>query len=461
VPQAGRNIYTEMLGGMPMGPLPQPGALDFGPIPVSRASDIDALHKRLRAEDADGLVSFNAHDQADTVAEYLADLALARQDYARQTDEALQAGRIAPTLLGELRYLLMAASINSLTEYLQPELRIALVTTGLWTPAVAVARARRLADASTRAYALATLAPYLSSEVGVQAEVEPIPSVPPAVHLSADQIAEGLAAAKSVADDVLRAWELVRLMPHVSDAPRADLLAQVMDIARAADSAVRRRMFVFLLPYLPAGVLAGEVLAVAVDASEAGVNSELFLALLPHLPPAAIAEALAAVVARGEKAQFWALTGLAPYLSPGQLSHAVQAAAAIAWNAGRVNALVALATYLPADQQAGVIAQALAAATEINDTDARLQLLQALASPTRTTPLPGEPDLDQVIHMLRAAEDDVRAFVPMLRSALSGIRRDACFTILPACLPVLAAAAGPDMAAELTTIVQDVHRWWP
>ena len=95
-----------------------------------------------------------------------------------------------------------------------------------------------------------------------------------------------------------------------------------------------------------------------------------------------LAEALAAATTiRDDYARARALTGLAPHLpadqQPGVLGQAL-AAATILSDSDRARALTALAPHLPADQQPGVLGQALAAATTLIGSD-RARALTALA----------------------------------------------------------------------------------
>ena len=140
-------------------------------------------------------VWFTAHDQADTLDEYLDDLHRARRHAAATSDTALAAGGPAPALAREVLYALMVASIHSITNNIQTDLLIQLATSGLWRFPRALAHARRLADPGDRSRALAGLAP----------------------HLPADQqphvLAQALTAATTITDEYSRAEALTGLAP--------------------------------------------------------------------------------------------------------------------------------------------------------------------------------------------------------------------------------------------------------
>lgn len=102
--------------------------------------------------------------------------------------------------------------------------------------------------------------------------------------------------------------------------------------------------------------------------------------LAPHLSPDQLAAALSAATAiTGHDYRAQALTGLAPHLHPDQLPTALSATTAITSHGARAHTLTSLAPHLPPNDQLAILAQALAAATAITDDNLRAQALIHLA----------------------------------------------------------------------------------
>ena len=148
------DVYLESFGGLAAG-LPvlagDPGAAGAdGGYPLRQlASHLCAagragdLHALLAAEYPAGggravNAWFAAHEHANTVIGYLADLALARADSAADTDRCLSSGRPAPSLGMEIRYALLAASVASLANKVPTELLGQLIRAGVWSSAAAL-----------------------------------------------------------------------------------------------------------------------------------------------------------------------------------------------------------------------------------------------------------------------------------------------------------------------------------
>ncbi|MFD0206086.1 MULTISPECIES: hypothetical protein [Saccharothrix] len=97
------------------------------------AGRIEDLCRLLTTEGRTGNLWFAAHEHADAVDDYLADISALWAHLAHRTDEALAAGRPAPTLVDEARCALAASSITSLTANIPADLVVALVKAGMWT----------------------------------------------------------------------------------------------------------------------------------------------------------------------------------------------------------------------------------------------------------------------------------------------------------------------------------------
>ncbi|MGW4211222.1 NACHT domain-containing protein [Lentzea sp. NPDC004789] len=339
----------------------------------------DDLHRLLRTDSW-----FTAHDQADTIDDFLSDVALARALCARETDRALAAAQPATTLCDELRYDLVVASIASRTNALSAELVAALVAGGVWTRPRAVAHALRLPTATARAHVLAVLG---------------------AADLA-------LAESAQIESAYARAEVLLTLIP-LDPARRPDLVAKALHAtADITGEHQRAGAVVDLAPWLTADQR-DTALALAQHITQPHARARALTALGDH------AGALAAVRAiSGEKERAEALAALAPRLaaveqptSPApNLSAALTSAQSIT-GPHRLIAIAALAAHLPdrdqvlqhlldtpvPDHQAEVytalahhlpaaIAPALAAVT---------------ADPTRAealAPLLTEPQLTEALH---------------------------------------------------------------
>ena len=171
------------------------------------------LHQLLAADQPAGEgghvnVWFAAHDHFDCINSYLDDLARAGSDSAQATRQALKHHRPAASLGIQIRYSLMAASINSRTASISTELLVQVIRAGLWSPARGLDHARRLTDPRSRFDALLAVYRYPSE--------------------GRDEIlAEALTAAIAITDDSARVPALTGLAPHLP----AELLAQALTAA--------------------------------------------------------------------------------------------------------------------------------------------------------------------------------------------------------------------------------------
>jgi hypothetical protein len=136
-------------------------------------------------------------------ADFLHDVRLARQYAQTLTDQTLARGEQAPTIGLELRYMLVTASISSITANLPTTLLAAVVDKGIWTVAQALAYTHHIPGADAKAAALQALVP----------------------HLPAALLAEALAAARAIPDPSARAEALGALAPHLPAVLLADALA--------------------------------------------------------------------------------------------------------------------------------------------------------------------------------------------------------------------------------------------
>ncbi|HEX8866074.1 MAG TPA: hypothetical protein VF821_10505, partial [Lentzea sp.] len=350
---------------------------------------------------------FAAHDQADTVDDFLADVALVRDLLAHSTNQALAAGRPAPQLCDETFYDLMVASVVSRTNAISAELVAALVSGGVWTPARAVAHALRLGTSTARAHVLALIAAESPDVLALaRAEAEKIESAYPRAEVllklipldeatRPELVEKTVHAIENVSGDHQRAGAIADLAKWLTPdqlvtarkladgithpRARAQVLTALGDTAGAM-AAVRRisgeqeraDALVALVPHLSRPELPGamsvaraitghhQLIAMAEVAARHPDRDSLLAALLntpverhhqaavhtalaPHLP-AAVATALAALPYIGEPAQHAeVLTKLGPFLTSSELTHALFG---LASPHARVRCLTALAEHL-------------------------------------------------------------------------------------------------------------------
>ena len=389
---------------------------------AGRTADLHALLAAEHAASGDQAVNtwFAAHDRADSIVTYLADIALARSEAAAGTDRDLSSGRLAPALGMEIRYALIAASITSTTDMIPIRLLEQLLNAGIWSARRGLDHAHRIADPKDRldallvvcrqtdaekqpavraqamaavtaitndyyrACALAQLAPHLPEAERPAVLAQALTATATikdgrpeyalkllAPHLPADLLAQALTAATAITSDYRRANALAALAPYLP----ADLLAQALAAATAiTNDDFRAEALIGLAPHLPeaeqAAMLARALTATATDHSRALILTSL----APHLPeaerPAALAQALAAAIAAAvpsdphSSSDAEALTGLAPYLPADLLAQALTAATAITDKGSRAKALAGVAPHMPEAERPAALAQALAAAAD-------------------------------------------------------------------------------------------------
>ncbi|MET8758762.1 NACHT domain-containing protein [Lentzea sp. NPDC004782] len=412
----------------------------------------DDLHRLLREPSW-----FAAHDHADTIDDYLSDVALARAVCARETDRALAARQPAPTLCDEVRYDLVVASIVSRTNAISAELVAALVSGGVWTRARAVAHALRLPTATARAHVLAVLgaadlalaeaARIESAYARAEVLLKLIPLDPGrrpdlvaktlrataditgehqragaladlAPWLTADQRHTALTLARHITQPHARARALTALGDH------AGALAAVRAISGEKERAEALAALASHTPDLPAALTVAhaitgphrliaiaalasrlpdrdEVLADLLTTPVPDHQAEVYTALARHLPDA-IAPALAAVTEDPSRAE-----ALAPLLTEPQLTEALRTAGPQT----RARCLTALAQRLPDPRR--TLRRAHEAAREITDAHDRAEAL------TRLAPLlPAAPRRQALLDALAAAT----AVPPENRDLPAGLR---------------------------------------
>jgi hypothetical protein len=294
------DCYLSFFGGIDSGlpalaASPGLGGIDGGyalrwlPWHLLSADREDHLHGLLACSSQGRNVWFRAHDYAGDLAGYLRDIVSARNSTSR--------------LASQLRYVIVEASIASLSTMLPPVLLGELVGRGLWAPSRALSHVERMADEPRQAQALARIAAQLPSGL----------------------LGEALSLALRLRDNENRAQALEALIPHVPDqilerqldwlisgvaecyssrlfgplvalasrlgSEMLDDLAMRMAVADAPAKAI---MTFFRCADRAHG--ARDALAIAVQYDKTHGSADTLLAsLLPYLPPEAFDDIFAAV----------------------------------------------------------------------------------------------------------------------------------------------------------------------
>ena len=283
---------------------------------------------------------FSAHDQADTLDDYLHDLSLAQKEREAATNRAVERAERAPALSEEVHYALLSASITSLTDNLVPELMARMLATDLWSPQKAFTSARRITSPLGRAAALTAIAPHLPTDLKTQA------------------LAYVLAATPAIADDGYRAKRLTdvaRLLP-------AEHVATALDIAVSIKYERCRAEALAGLSSCLTGRQLSRALTVASKIDDVDARADALAALGPHLSPGQLSRAVEVAAAIWQELpRAEALVALAPHLDSGQLERALQVAIAMPLGKAdyRARALTGIAPYLPAERRPDVVTDAL------------------------------------------------------------------------------------------------------
>lgn len=332
----------------------------------------------------------------------------------------------------ELRYALIAASVNSVAGNVPTELLLLLIDDDLATTMQALELAREITDARARAEALTALVPRLAGEARHQA------------------LREALASVQLVPDGYWRAGELLRLAPAAGPEYLQDLVRIANGISQpdlrnialralgqapiqadvSTSSLLPADPQVFVAQYLQrtrrgvATLLLGtnRELESARDVRQHVMVSrfvrsprwraELLTASARTIPRDARADILRTALSISLAVGDWdsvnsSLGSVAACLAmTGDVSTAVACVAEIRNPEGLAQALFAIAVQAPASQRSGVMHRAVDAAGRIGDAAARGRLLRKYA--THLEEMAGE---DRLEHVLESLGDDWRVSV--------------------------------------------------
>ncbi|UVS80571.1 BTAD domain-containing putative transcriptional regulator [Actinokineospora sp. UTMC 2448] len=330
---------------------------------AGRAEDLCRL---LAAGGRTGNTWFAAHEHADAVDDYLADVSALRTHLERRTDEALAEGRPAPTLVDEARCALAVSSTTSLTANIPADLVVALVEAGMWTPSRAVAHARRLHAPPARALLLAALVPLLPDDLRPPAVAWALAAArDPVTHITGDvltrlaphltDVADAVLIASRVRHDGWRAAAQAAIARRLDGQARRHLLREALDSAMSVAGeqdraeAVRR-----ILPELPHDLVDDAVTAALKATPARATPRPEISALLRH-----------ATAGVGEPARVDELVALVPSMSDSAVAEVLSAADGVADLDARAVLLTAIAVRLPVGERPRVLAAALTAARTI------------------------------------------------------------------------------------------------
>jgi hypothetical protein len=226
-----------------------------------RAGRVSDLHLLLAAEHVTGdghviNVWLTAHDHADAILSYLTDVELAKKDIVASTDRTLTRRGSATTLGLEIRYALIASSLNSVTAGIPAALLEQLVRLEAWSPRRAYDHAQRLVSPVDQ----------LNAMVAIYNALEPSERPP-------DLLDQMLRAASAIADERERARQLAALVPCLP----SELLERALVVAVGIDEElICAEALSELAPRLPPE-LVERALDIAETSSEPGRASKLAL----------------------------------------------------------------------------------------------------------------------------------------------------------------------------------------
>lgn len=378
------------------------------------------LHRLLRLEAGPDRTNawFAERDGRDDVGGYLDDVVLARGLASAACIDAVARGLPAIALAQELRYVLVTASISSLSRNLPPALLAALVATNEWSSTQALRYAARQPFAPLRAEAFALVAEHCAGDeqrdclrqaVDAARAISFRPdwrvralgqiSARAPADLRRDLVREGLALLREIG--VVETDEnTATLLDAAPEDLRDEVAALLTEVPATTTKPLRPgqeglagrpnpwtygvRRFAALLPGLPAAAREAVVDAVRRDEGEEAepVHKAVILASSAGTDPSLAVAALriARSIPEPELGAEVA-AAVAPYLDNATRAETLDRALADAGQAtedARALALIALAPALAAPARAMVLEQALAATRAVADGGVRSYLLRFL-----------------------------------------------------------------------------------
>ncbi len=394
---------------------------------LTQAGSPEKVHDLLREETPDGKNGwYETRERLGQISGFMLDVARARALARSESNHSRWLGQ-------QIRYTLVASSLNSLAAAIPPPLLCQLVESHVWSLDQGLAYARRVVGLKRRADMLGALLSFAGKS---DAEV--------IAH-------EAVEAARAIDQEHSRSEALLTLVPHLPEAA----LRRATEAARAFGPYYRSKGLTAVAPRLSVDERAGvlrEALEAVRDIDDEQLRLQALLMLVSHLPEAELRKALE--VARAFDSQSCrskALSALALRLPgrqrtgflrralaaltrqsfggerAGVLREALETARAIHDKSSRSDALAALAPQLPEGERAGVLREALETArAEVYESSRRVALSE-LAPQLPENLLPQALETARGIHVNPAERSQaLSALAPYLpEGERAGVLREA------------------------------------
>ncbi len=209
---------------------------------------------------------FDAKEAIGDRAGYLVDIERTWRTSELVTTEAIGRGEGSPSIELVVRYAAIAASIRSLAELVPPELVRALLATGVWSPAQAIASANQV-PAKDRELS--------SRDRGLKGLVS--------LLVERDDPDNAQVAARAIGNDAMRAGALALIVPVLAEGPANELMREALHLACLAPDSHRRSALAEVAPVLGLSEVAYAVEQARAVASDSFPGTETFAALAVRL----------------------------------------------------------------------------------------------------------------------------------------------------------------------------------
>ena len=368
---------------------------------------VEELHRLLWLSDQtpDGTpvnVWYVARESTGELAAYLDDIRLASDVAEREIHRQLAAGAPATALVTFHRYALVTATVNSSADNIAPGLLSAVVDGGVWPPAQALAYARRVPEAPSRAEALAAV--LRAGAPGFDALAE-----------------EAVATVREVAHHLHRTRAAAAVLRALDDDRRAALLAETLDLVGAVtDEHWRATDLIALAPALSPDEVP-EAWALAGGIASPDTVAPVLAALIDRMPDPFVSAVLARTPDIDEQARAFASRPVAASLDGRELLDVLWCGV----DGWRIRVLARLAAPI----SPSLLECALPVAHAIEDPVARSWTVSSLVPH-----LAGDAQREQVAALLALAEEhaddpEVVAAVAEIEAHLSTDERNRAFVI--------------------------------
>lgn len=305
-------------------------------------------------------VWYRAHASAGTIDEFLEDIQIARSLAERKVDCQLKSGSSPASLDNELRYALVAATVDSVANNVPVVFLNQLVRSGRWGLARALAHARRYIDPATRIEALRCLAAAADG-------------------LRPDILTEALTSAEAITDEITRAEVLASLAASLETHQIERLLACARDLH---DDDSKAHLLAEIAKRATEEQIES-VLEIAESISSVQTRVPIFTAMFEHTSSTDRPDILNAILtdvacSTRQDVKGDLLIQLVPVLNIQQLQRALEIASNISSAEWRARAATSLAPKLPGTLKRQALDQALDAAAEVALEASKLTLILTL-----------------------------------------------------------------------------------